>query len=150
MLPNIFIFIIIIWIAGLSFFVIRMTNHYNKLVKRTDKKNLKEILDVLLKGQEENNLEIKNIITKCEQIEKTALSHFQKVNILRFNPFSDTGGNQSFVIALLDRLNNGIILSSLHGRNQSRWYAKTIKNGLAVEHELSKEEQQALNSILNN
>lgn len=148
MLPNILIGILFVWSAVISFFLFRTLGHYNRLVKRADKKNLKEILETLLKNQEINSQEIKKIIAKCEKIENNALLHFQKSNILRYNPFSDTGSNQSFVLVLLDGINNGLILSSLHGRNHSRWYVKTIKAGKAVEHELSAEEQKALNETL--
>ncbi len=68
-------------------------------------------------------------------------------SLLRFNPFSDTGGSHSFVIALLDDLKNGIILTSLHGRGVTRFYAKQITAGKA-DQDLSDEEKKALNNAL--
>jgi hypothetical protein len=61
--------------------------------------------------------------------------HLQRVGIVRFNPFSDVGGDQSFVIALLDAQGNGFVLS--------RVFAKPVKNGESS-HNLSDEERQAI------
>ncbi len=71
------------------------------------------------------------------------LGSVQKVSMVRFNPFSDTGGDQSFVIALLDGKNNGVVFSSLYTRGQPLVYAKPIKAG-ASHYQLSKEEADAL------
>jgi hypothetical protein len=56
---------------------------------------------------------------------------FQRVGLVRYNPFEETGGNQSFALALLDAAGDGWVLSSLHARSGTRVYAKTIKAGRA-------------------
>ena len=71
-------------------------------------------------------------------------SHIQKVGFVRFNPFPQTGGDQSFSLSLLDENDNGFVLSSLHSRDTTRFYAKTIKNGQGDGYELSKEEKKAI------
>ncbi len=70
------------------------------------------------------------------------------ISLVKFNPFSDTGGDQSFVISLLDSQKNGILLTSLHNRDSTRIYAKKITLGKA-DQELSDEEKQALHQALN-
>ena len=75
-----------------------------------------------------------------EAISKTSV---RKVGFARFNPFSDTGGDNSFVIALLDSDNNGIIVSSLYMREGARLYAKRIERGEARQ-QLSQEEERVL------
>lgn len=67
-----------------------------------------------------------------------------KINITRFNPFDDIGGNQSFVFSILDQNNSGAILTSLHNRDLTRIYAKPIKNGEGDNITLSKEEKLAI------
>ncbi len=67
----------------------------------------------------------------------------QKIGLVRFNSFADEGGNLSFCCALLDEHDNGVILTSMHGRQQNRIYAKHIKGG-ASETPLSDEERQAM------
>jgi hypothetical protein len=69
-------------------------------------------------------------------------------SLLRFNPFSDTGGEQSFVLSLLDGGGNGILLTSLHGRGMTRIYAKRVIAGKS-DQELSAEEKKALSQALN-
>ena len=68
---------------------------------------------------------------------------FQRIGLVRFNPFEDTGGNQSFALALLDAEEDGIIISSLHSRGATRIYAKAIAAG-RPEAALSAEESEAL------
>lgn len=65
------------------------------------------------------------------------------MGLVRFNPFEDTGGNQSFALALLDAHGDGVIVSSLHARNMTRVYAKAVVGGTS-DAALSDEESQAL------
>jgi len=74
----------------------------------------------------------------------------QKISFTRFNPFNDVGGNQSFILVLLDNINSGVIITSLHNRNNTRIYAKQIKNGQGKPAALSKEEKTALNQAIKN
>ncbi len=67
----------------------------------------------------------------------------QKVGLVRFNPFDDGGGNFSFSLALLDLHETGVVITSMHGRQQNRIYTKTIQNGRS-EIQLTDEEQQAI------
>lgn len=67
----------------------------------------------------------------------------QKISVVRFNPFGDTGGDQSFVLAVLDSHNSGYVLTSIHGREGTRVYVKPIDYGKS-KYTLSTEEQQAL------
>ena len=74
-----------------------------------------------------------------EQLQQT----IQKVGVVRFNPFDDGGGNFSFSIALLDGHNNGMVITSMYGRQQNRMYAKRITEGIS-ENTLTEEEQRAI------
>lgn len=67
----------------------------------------------------------------------------QKIGVVRFNPFADGGGNFSFTMALLDGLNNGVIITSMHGREQNRIYSKQIINGKS-DSQLTEEEEKAI------
>lgn len=71
----------------------------------------------------------------------------QHVGIVRFNPFDDTGSDQSFVIALLDANRDGVVISSLHGRDSTRVFAKPISGGTSI-HQLSSEEADAIRLAL--
>ena len=76
-------------------------------------------------------------------LEARAQHTLQGVSLVRFNNFDDTGGNQSFALAMADPEANGVVISSLHARNQTRVYAKAVARGVA-EGALSAEESSAL------
>lgn len=67
----------------------------------------------------------------------------QRVGMVRYNAFSDVGGELSFSLALLDEEENGVVISGLYGREESRIYAKPIKGGKSPIN-LSEEEREAL------
>lgn len=67
----------------------------------------------------------------------------QKISIVRFNPFGDTGGDQSFVLAVLDANDSGYVLTSIHGREGTRVYVKPVDDGKS-KYPLSDEERKAL------
>jgi hypothetical protein len=67
-----------------------------------------------------------------------------KITVTRFNPFEDVGGDQSFILCILDTNNSGVIITSLHSRDFTRIYAKPVKNGEGDNITLSKEEKLAI------
>ena len=67
-----------------------------------------------------------------------------KINVTRFNPFNDLGGDQSFILTILDQNDTGAIITSLHNRDITRIYAKAIKNGEGDNITLSKDEKSAI------
>jgi hypothetical protein len=81
--------------------------------------------------------------TRTATLEREGRFSFQKIGLVRFNPFEDTGGNQSFALALLDANDDGIIVSSLHARGATRIYAKALSGGRS-DAALSDEEAEAL------
>lgn len=78
-----------------------------------------------------------------EELVDRGQGNIQKIGLVRFNPFADTGANMSFSLALLDGKGDGIVISSLHGRDGTRIYGKSIENGKS-EYHLTDEEKQAL------
>jgi hypothetical protein len=82
--------------------------------------------------------------TVLEAVQRTAV---QRTALVRFNPFEDTGGNQSFAIALLDADGDGVVVSSLHARQNTRVYAKAVAGGRS-EAALSDEEADALRQAM--
>ena len=79
-----------------------------------------------------------------QNIQPTSLDPKCKINVTRFNPFENVGGDQSFILTILDQTNSGAVLTSLHNRDLTRLYAKTIKNGETENNTLSKEEKLAI------
>lgn len=83
------------------------------------------------------------IAGRLERLEGQGRLAVQRVGVVRYNPFEDTGSNQSFALALLDGNNDGLVLSSLHSRQQTRIFLKPIVGG-RCETALSDEETEAL------
>ncbi len=71
--------------------------------------------------------ELDELTARTAVLEAAQKRAFQRVGFVRFNPFEETGGNQSFALALLDAAGDGWVLSSLHARSGTRVYAKAIK-----------------------
>ena len=86
---------------------------------------------------------IKELSNWNKELQKFCDISITRVGVVRFNPFKDTGGDQSFVIALLDSNNNGLVLSSLYTREGTRVYTKPIENGNSI-YNLSEEEKEAI------
>ncbi len=80
-------------------------------------------------------------------IDERSRRSLQHIGIVRFNPFEDTGSDQSFAIALLDDARDGIVISSLHGRANTRLFAKPVNDGAST-HTLSDEEAEAIRLAL--
>jgi hypothetical protein len=76
-------------------------------------------------------------------LERDIQGSFGRMALVRFNPFEDTGGNQSFALAMIDGHGDGFVVSSLHARAGTRVYAKAIAGGTS-EAALSDEESEAL------
>lgn len=136
--------LLLIWIGILTFFFWSLSAHYNNLVRSTNKKTLQTALDSLIADIDIAKKDIAKLSKTCDTIMEEGKFHIQKVGLLRFNPFKETGGDQSFILALLDEQDNGVVLSGLYSRSGMRWYAKKIKKGDGVEHSLSVEEKETI------
>ncbi len=83
------------------------------------------------------------LTTLSQQVRELNQSSVQHIGLVRFNPFGDVGGDQSFAVALLDGNHDGVILSSIYSRAGVRIYAKFVQAGTAS-HTLSDEEEAAI------
>lgn len=84
---------------------------------------------------------------KIESIETKLAFAIQKVGFVRYNAFGDMGSDLSFSIALLDKFQNGFVLTSIYGREHTTSYAKPIKFGKSI-YPLSVEEIQAIDRAI--
>lgn len=96
---------------------------------------------------EANRAETESLRLAVNTLEVAVSHSLQNVGLVRFNPFQETGGDQSFAMALLDKRGDGVVISSLHSRNSTRFYAKPVKAG-ASQLSLSDEEAQALQQAM--
>lgn len=143
-LVFILIIIIIITYASLN----KLEKRYRKLMRGVNNKNLEEMvlsyLDKIDEVKEQNEV----MKQKNDQINLELKSCVQKTSMIRYKAFDDVGSDLSFSIALLDGNNNGAVLTSIYGRNESTTYAKPIDKGIS-RYDLSEEENKVLEQAMN-
>jgi len=133
-----FLFIIVI-LVRLS----KLNKKYKLLTNRKGDKSLEELVtehNIMFNSYIED---VESLETRYKEMDLRLKNCIQKVGIIRYNAFYDTGSDQSFSIAFLDHNNNGVVMSGIFGRNESTTYAKPIAN-LESKYTLSQEEAEAL------
>src|SRR5438270_410445 len=121
----------------------RATRAYGALVQGADGGNLQHVLDQHIGQVRQVSSRLDDLNTMTEYLEQRTRGSLQHIGLVRFNPFDDTGSDQSFAIAMLDDRRDGIVISSLHGRANTRVFAKPVENGTS-RHALSDEEADAI------
>lgn len=111
----------------------------NLFKKEREPENIKDVL----KQFDELKKKCAELSKNIEKIKEENRMFIKKVEMVRYNPFSNAGGNQSFSIAMLNSKNDGIIITSLYAQDGNRVYGKTVENGDS-KYLLSEEEKQAI------
>lgn len=132
-----------IWLLILTFLALKQKNFLKSLFPKDQRRDIRnkfqEVLEII-SGFEKTIQILENRLTGFK---RDSLGNIQKLAVLKYNPYNDTGGEQSFSLVLLDGKMNGVLITSLHSRAGTRIYLKKITLGKS-ELELSKEEDQAL------
>ena len=121
----------------------RLTVRVDGLTRGVDGQSLESVFEAHLETVFRVARDLDTLAARATALEMAARRHFDRVGLVRFNPFEDTGGNQSFALALLDESDDGYIVSSLHSRTGTRIYAKAVIGGKS-DTSLSAEEQDAI------
>jgi len=131
-------------LEGLMFFFIWKTNkRIAKFFNGSNVKTVEKVLEYELKKMQKTEEDIKLLIGNMKWIEGVARKSVSKVGVVRYNPFQEIGGEQSFSIALLDHSDNGVVISSLHAQDATRVYAKPVNSGKS-DYQLTEEENEAI------
>lgn len=120
---------------------------YRFLLKENENKDLEELLLGISQKINENSAELAVIAKQFDEFQEKSKHYMQHWALVRFKAFNNIGGDQSFALALMDSYGDGLVISSIFGREESVVYCKPIKNGTSV-YPLSKEEQDAINQAL--
>lgn len=123
----------------------RVASHYNSLTKGIDQKTLMNALQGIQKTLAEHERIQGLVRSDLNKFKEDSKLHVQSLTLKRFNPFGDTGGDQSFILALLDGNKDGVVITSLHSRENTRFYVKSVSGGVGIDHPLSDEEQKTIN-----
>ena len=138
--------ILVVWLTILTILYIRQQQFFSRLTIGLSQKDLKSLLEHIehMLGKHQQELEhLQRTVTKDQE---QGRKHLQKYALVRFNPFDETGGDQSFTLSLLNADDEGFVVTSLHSRDVTRVYAKNVgvNNDKQKKSELSKEEREAL------
>jgi hypothetical protein len=129
------------------------------VVTNARQRRLQRRFNAILEGVEEGNVPamlaeylsvVRKVANRTDEMEGQVDYLIQNlpylvrhVGLVRFSPFHDTGGDQSFSMAILDGRGDGIVVSALHSRQESKLYAKPV-NGGKSRYSLTEEEKQAI------
>ncbi|MDA3815178.1 MAG: DUF4446 family protein [Patescibacteria group bacterium] len=136
--------ILLVWIIFMQVKIFQIQKKQTVLFKGKDGKDLEKIVLENNRKTEKLDEEVHDLYEITSQIQSLALKGLHKTGFVRFNPFRDIGGDQSFSVALLDGESSGLILSSLYSRDGVRIYAKSIQKGESIKYPLTEEEKQAI------
>ena len=129
------VILLIIWIIRLEVKFVRLTAGKSS--------NLEDSLLHIKDNQKETEKFMQEMQKYLTDVEKRLQKSVQSVETVRFNAFDGVGANQSFATALLNQHGDGVVFSSLYGRERTSIFSKPLK-GHKSEHELSEEEKQAV------
>lgn len=132
------------WNIYLQIGVSRMQKNQQQLFSGKSGADLEKIIIEHGQNIKELDKDIQDLFGISNKINDLANHSIHKVGVIRFNPFKDLGGDQSFAIALLDGQSSGLVISGLHTREGNRVYAKPVEKGKAVKHPLTDEENEAI------
>jgi len=121
----------------------RLTRLYYRLTRGTSGGNLEEILVRHLETVQQLAKHVESLERRVEAMAEKQKHCVQHVGLVRYDAFDDVGGQQSFSLALLDGMGNGVALSSVYSRADVRVYGKSIRAG-RPSHPLTQEEERAL------
>lgn len=143
--------LIIILLIAFIIVMIKMTTlnkRYKDFMKKLGNgKNIEEDLENYIHRVdrvEKQNAEIASYIKEMDEDLRRCI---QKVGIVRYSAFKDTGSDLSFTLALLDTNNNGVVLNGIYSREMSNIYAKPVENGESS-YTLSLEEREAIKKAM--
>lgn len=125
----------------------KLAARLDSLTRGSDAQSLESVLGGHMERVRQVVRDIEGVSSRTAVVERDLQRAFGRVGLVRFNPFEDTGGNQSFALAMLDGRGDGFVVSSLHSRTGTRIYAKAIARGTS-EAALSEEESAALKQAL--
>ncbi|HUG30041.1 MAG TPA: DUF4446 family protein [Candidatus Limnocylindria bacterium] len=141
------VFALVLAVVGLIRRARKLGRRLESITRGGDEGSLEAVLGTHLERVRQVVHDVDVLAARTAVIERDVIGSLGRVGLVRFNPFEDTGGNQSFALALLDGRGDGFIVSSLHARTGTRLYAKAVTAG-ASETALSEEESEALRQAL--
>ena len=145
---TILVIVGIVWVLDLQARLRRVQSRYESLFSGGDgdDASMAVALENLASRLSETTARTERLVTRAEQIDAILAHAVQGMGLVRFRAFQDTGGDQSFALALVDGEGNGVVISALYGRGATRVYAKPVQGWLSPK-ALGEEEEKALAQV---
>jgi hypothetical protein len=142
---TILVIVGVVWVLDLQARLRRLRDRYDELFtgEAEEDANLAVALGNLASRLSETSARTERLVVRTEQIDAALAHTVQGMGLVRFRAFQDTGGDQSFSLALTDGEGNGVVISALYGRGATRIYAKPVQAWLSPR-PLGEEEEMAL------
>ena len=152
---DVFLFIMfsimVLLLIGFAIMLIRFSKlnrrYHDFMQKLGNGSNLQEDLERFMSRVTEVEKQNKVTSSHVKNLDKDVTKCIQKVGIVRYNAFKDTGSDLSFALALLDEENDGVVLNGIYSREMSNIYAKPIQKGKST-YTLSEEEKEAIQKVI--
>jgi len=140
---TVVLFILVIWLIFLSVQLSVIRRKYRMVNEAARRGDLASVINQCAMDISSLGAELKDTNQRQNQIRNQLKGAIQRVSIVRFDAFSDVGGKLSFAVAILNENGDGVVISTINGRQESRSYAKQVKAGESP-HALSREEKEAI------
>jgi hypothetical protein len=137
------------WVGLTNVRLNRMIRHYRRLGRGIGSDKLDQLLERVLERTELESREVAAVREEIAAMRDDMQGHVQNVGIVRYNAFEDTGGDQSFAVAMLDAHGNGAIFNGLYHRKDVRIYAKPVRDWKSI-YSMSDEEIEAIRKAREN
>ena|SRR3989338_5170740 len=138
-----------LWLGVLTFLIWQQGSFLKSLFPKSGGRDIRKKFGEIVETTTSFGSQLDKLESKLSQFEKQALLYIQRVELLRYNPYDDTGGDQSFSLALLDNQGSGLVVTSLHSRSGTRVFAKSVIKGKSGKYQFSKEEQEVIKKAIN-
>lgn len=143
----VFIAVSVFWLLLLTLGLKKLYSQRCRVARAIKEENLMDTLVHCLEELQLIRKELQRFESDQQKMRSVLKGTVQKVGVVRFDAFEDVGGKLSFSVALLNEHGDGIVLSSLNGRQESRSYVKPVEGGESS-YTLSKEEREAIAKAL--
>ncbi|OGE26704.1 hypothetical protein A3C26_01075 [Candidatus Daviesbacteria bacterium RIFCSPHIGHO2_02_FULL_39_12] len=139
---------VFVWLAILTLSVWQQNKFLKLLFPKSGVRDIRKKFGETVAGVVELKEDLNKLANKLSEVERSGYRHIQKMQLSRYNPYDDTGGNQSFTLALLDNGGSGIVVTSLHARSGTRVFAKDVIGGKMGKYQFSKEEEEMIKKAM--
>ena len=148
----IFAILLIVLLISYVVLIIKTSNlnkRYKQFMKKLgNRKNIEEDLENYMYRVEKVERQNSELHLICKEMGNQLSGCVQKIGIVRYNAFKDTGSDLSFALALLDEDNTGVVMNGIYSREMSNIYAKPVEKGKSP-YTISEEEKLAIDKAIN-